>query len=150
MQTNTQDNLVRWKLPLVLTLLAHLFITQGWLGLDSLAGDPPGPRQAKIIVETFNIDPTFDDQLRLLETGPIAVQLKAEGDTVVILDKDAKDENRNPSPIVEQAEKILGDIPLPAIVVINPTTKHVTYKGTLYDSASRKYLTAEQISKLIK
>lgn len=141
---------VRWKLPLVLTLLAHLCITQGWLGLSSLAGDPPGPRTANIVYESFNLDPHFDDQLRLLRTGPIHFQLKSEGDTVVILDKDSKDENNNPSSIVAQALKVLGDIPLPAIVVINPATKHVTYKGTLYDAASQKYLTAEQIAKLIK
>jgi len=141
---------VRWKLPLVLTLVAHLFITQGWLGLDSIAGDPPGPRTANIVYESFNLDPHFDDTLRLLRTGPTYAQLQAEGDKVVILDKDAKDENNNPSPIVAQALKVLGDIPLPAIVVINPATKHVTYKGSLFDPSSQKYLTADQISKLIK
>jgi len=145
-----QDTPVRWKLPLVLTLLVHLAITQGWLGLGTLAGDPPGPRQAKIIYESQNVSPVFDDTLRLLRTGPIYEQLKSEGDSIVILDKDAKDENGNPSPIVEQAKKVLGDIPLPAIVVINPTTKHVTYKGSLFDPSSQKYLTADQISKLIK
>lgn len=139
---------IRWKLPLVLTLLFHILLTQGWLG-TSFVSDPPGPRQAKIIYESKNVSPVFDDTLRLLHTGPIYDQLKQEGDTVVIFDKDAKDENGNPSPIVAEAKKVLGDIPLPAIIVINPSTKHVTYKGSLYDIASRQYLTADQISKLI-
>ena len=145
---------VRWKLPLLITLLIHIVFSQGWLPgiLPGVISDPPGPRRAIVITETKNIDPRLDDQLRMLQAGPIAQQLKSEGDTVVIVDQHAKDENDRPNAAVQDALTQLSKdgVTLPAIYVVNPATKRVTNKKSLYDGTRQSYLSAQEIAELIK
>lgn len=143
---------VRWKLPLLITLLVHIVLSQGWFSGVLPGTLPPGPRRAMIVTETKNIDPRLDDQLRMLQAGPIAQQLKTEGDTVVIVDQHAKDENDRPNAVVQEviSQFSKDGISLPAILVTDPITKRVTNKRSLYDPTRQAYLSGQEIAELIK
>lgn len=145
------DSPVRWKAPILLTLLFHFILTQGWLSSLGIASDPPGPREAYVLRESLNVDPIFNAELQKLNRspGPVLDALTKDGDKVVILDPDAKDEQNRPNASVAKLKQELGTVSLPAMIVVNPATKNVTYKGTLRN-ADGSYLNAEQISKLIE
>ena len=147
MGTNS-DPPVHWKAPLVLTLLFYFFLTLGLV--PGVSTDPPGPRRAYIVYSSLNVNPTFDDTLRLLrkESGPYEEKLTKDGDVLTILEKDAKDQSGGPSKALTEALRLLGETPLPGIVVVNPKTNHVTNKESLYKND--RYLSAQEIVDLVE
>lgn len=113
---------------------AYHFGTFDWLG--SLGGIPPGPRGVVVIHETEDQTPATGRLIVKLRNGEAAAYFKDKEHSLLILDKDAKDKDGNPSPVVKEWLGQIGDMPLPVLVIYEPKSRKLLIKESLAKDAT--------------
>jgi hypothetical protein len=104
-----------------------------------------GPRQVLIVHESGDSTPEFGRLVTLLRSGPAADYLASENHSLLILDVDSVGPDGQPAAVLAQFSPQYADLPLPVVLIIEPTSRKVLHAQSLPAG-----FTADNLTELVR